>query len=121
MKIKDIRIAIESGSLETIGNQSIGGANAFKVAHLKRQLNPIYDDYIKQRNDIIVKLGEKDADGEYYISQDSPNLKKFKAEIKSIDDLDIDISPIEINISQEADWITANLINNLYDVIKINL
>ena len=121
MKIKDIKIAIESGSLETIGNQSIGGANAFKVAHLKRQLNLIYDDYIKQRNDIIVKLGEKDADGEYYISQDSPNLKKFKSEIKSIDDLDVDISPIEINISQEADWITANLINNLYDVIKINL
>lgn len=92
----------------------------FKLLSITKAIEPPISNFEVIRNDLILKYGSKDSEGNYTISpDDTETINKFNEDIEKIlnEDIDINISKIKVDEIFNA-GIPADYLLSLYDIIS---
>ena len=72
-------LATSAEALNFLLTQPLNPVTAFRVSRVAKDVQPILEDYEKQRNDLITKYGEKNGEGVLKVTD--KNIDKFADEL----------------------------------------
>lgn len=108
IKVKDIVLA--RTVLEELSERNLPARTSFKIALLVKKVLPILQTFEEQRNNIIVKLGQKSEDGTYVVPPERmPEANKYLGDIGE-EIVEIDFTPIDISLLGDIEIKPAHLL-----------
>jgi hypothetical protein len=114
MKLLKIVQAVDN--LDKLTILELPAKESFKVLNLLMEIEPHIQNYHTQRNKLLAKYGESTDGKEYQIKIE--NKDKFIAELKDLEDIEIELKFEKINIPEDLK-IKASDIVNILDFIKV--
>ena len=81
----EVMVGILSTSAEALTfllTQPLNPVTAFRVSRVAKDVQPILEDFEKQRNDLITKHGEKNGEGVLRVTDE--NVEKFTNELSPL-------------------------------------
>ena len=103
MKLKNIEMSNYLSALNNVADK-VNGMLAYSVARNIRKLETELTEYLKVKNDTIVKYGVLGEDGISRIEIGTPQCEQFLDEMKQYDEIehDVDLYIVEASLLQES-------------------
>lgn len=114
--MKLIKLVNAVDNLDKLAVLELPAKESFKVVKLLMEIEPHIQNYHTQRNKLLAKFGESTDGKEYQIKAE--NKDKFIAELKDLEDIEIELKFEKINIGEDIK-IKASDIVNILDFIEV--
>lgn len=114
--MKLIKIVSAVNNLDKLSTLELPAKESFNIVKMLMEIEPHIQNYHTQRNKLLSKFGDSEDGKEYQIKAE--NKDKFIAELKDLEEIEIELTFEKINIPEDVKIKASDMINIL-DFIKV--
>ncbi len=78
-----------SESLKGLSNLLLPARESIKISRYQRKIKPFVEEYLIEKDKIVIGCGNPQEDGTYKIPQE--NITEYNSKMKELNDIDVDI------------------------------
>jgi len=78
-------------AMQHLGAEKLPAKASYSIARNLRKINPDIEEYDKKVNELIIKYGTDEGDGNFRIKPQTPAFDAFKEELEQLQNLEVEV------------------------------